>query len=99
MIHELRERHLQHVFVIFHVDREVWDVNWTNWQNDLIEGVLRDNHVPYISAKEVVRQHLREHNGTIDDYYIKGDGHPSALQNKILADVMKKVILDAILDK
>jgi hypothetical protein len=99
MIHELRESHLQHVFVVFHVDREVWDVNWINWQDDLIEGVLRDNHVPYISAKEVVRKHLREHNGTIDDYYIQGDGHPSALQNKILADVMKKVILDAILDK
>ena len=96
IIHELRERHLDHVFVIFHVDHAVQDVNWIDWQEDLIERVLRENHEPYISAKEIVRQHLREHNGTIDDYYIKGDGHPTALQNKILADVMKKVVLDAI---
>jgi hypothetical protein len=58
--------------------------------------VLRDNYEPYIPADELVRQHLREHNGTIDDYYIKWDGHPSALQNTLLADVMKKVVLDAI---
>ena len=99
MIHELRGRHLQHVFVIFHVDHAVQNADWIDWQNDLIEGVLRDNHVPYISAKEVVRKHLREHNGTVDDYYIKGDGHPSSLQNKILAEAMKKAILEAILDK
>ena len=99
IIDELRKRQLQHVFVVFHIDRAVQNVNWIDWQGDLIERVLRDNHVPYISAKEIVRQHLREHNGTIDDYYIKGDGHPSALQNKILADVMKKVVLDAIRDK
>jgi hypothetical protein len=99
IIYELRKRHLQHVFIIFHLDRAVQDVNWLDWQEDLIESVLRDNHEPYISAKEVVRQHLRKHNGTIDDYYIQGDGHPTALQNKILADVMKKVVLDAIRDK
>jgi hypothetical protein len=99
IIYELRKRHLQHVFVVFHLDRAVWDVDWIDWEEDLIERVLRDNHEPYILTKEIVRQHLREHNGTIDDYYIKGDGHPTALQNNILADVMKKVVLDAIRDK
>jgi hypothetical protein len=99
IIYEVRKRHLQHLFVIFHLDRAVWDTDWIDWQNDLIERVLRNNQVPYISAKEIVRRHLREHNANIDDYYIKGDGHPSALQNKILADVMKKVVLDAIGDK
>ena len=48
-------------------------------EENLIERVLRDNDVPYISTKEIVRQHLREHNGTIDDYYIKGDGHRPCL--------------------
>ena len=96
IIFELKKRSLQHIFLIFHVDRAVQDVNWKDWQEDLIEGVLRDHHEPYISAKEIVREHLREHNGTIDDYYIKGDGHPTALQNKLLADVIKKVVLDAI---
>jgi hypothetical protein len=99
MIDELRKRHLQHVFVVFHIDRAVQEENWIDWQGDLIERVLRDNDVPYILAKKIVRQHLRDHNGTIDDYYIKGDGHPTALQNKILADVMKNVVLDAIRDK
>jgi hypothetical protein len=99
IIYEVRKRHLQHLFVIFHLDRAVWDTDWIDWQNDLIERVLRNNQVPYISAKEIVRRHLREHNANIDDYYIKGDGHPSALQNKILADVMKKVVLDEIRDK
>jgi hypothetical protein len=99
MIYELRKRHLQHVFVVFHLDHAVQNPDWIDWQNDLIERVLRDNHEPYISTKEIVRQHLREHNGTMDDYYIKGDGHPTALQNKILADVMKKVVLDAIRDE
>jgi hypothetical protein len=99
IIYELRKRSLQHVFVVFHLDRAVQDVNWIDWQEDLIERVLRDNHEPYISTKEIVRQHLREHNGAIDDYYIKGNGHPTALQNKKLADVMKKVVLDAIRDQ
>jgi hypothetical protein len=98
MIHELRERQLPHVFLVFHVDHAVANVNWIDWQNDLIEGVLRDNHEPYISAKEVIRKHLREHNFSVEDYYIRGDGHPSALQNKVLADVMKKVILETIPD-
>jgi hypothetical protein len=98
-IYELKERQLQHVFVIFHLDRAVQDVNRTDWQEDLIERVLRNNHERYISSKEIVRQHLHKHNGTIDDYYIKGDGHPTALQNKLLADVMKKVVLDAIRDQ
>jgi hypothetical protein len=99
IVYELRKRHLQHVFVIFHIDHAVQNIDWIDWQGDLIERVLRDNHVPYISTKEIVRQHLREHNGAIDDYYIKGDRHPTALQNRILADVMKKIVLDAIRDK
>jgi hypothetical protein len=99
IIHELRERHLDHIFLIFHVDRAVQDENWIEWQEELIKRVLRENHEAYISAKEIVRQHLREHNGTIDDYYIKGDGHPTALQNKLLSDVMKEAVLDAIRDK
>jgi hypothetical protein len=81
------------------VDRAVQDENWIEWQEELIKRVLRENHEAYISAKEIVRQHLREHNGTIDDYYIKGDGHPTALQNKLLSDVMKEAVLDAIRDK
>jgi hypothetical protein len=96
IIYELRKRHLQHVFVVFHVDRAVQDADWLDWQEELIERVLRESQTPYISAKEIIKQHLREHKGTIDDYYIKGDGHPTPLQNKIVAEVMKKVVLDAI---
>jgi hypothetical protein len=96
IIHELRKRNLQHIFLIFHIDRAVREENWVDWQEDLIERVLRDNHEPYISTKEIVREHLRKHNGTIDDYYIKENGHPTALQNKIVSNVIKKVVLDAI---
>jgi hypothetical protein len=99
IISELRKRRLKHVFVVFHVSHAVQHVDWSGWQEDLIERVLRANYEPYISTKEIVRQHLLEHNGTIDDYYIKGDGHPTALQNQILADVLKKVVLDAVRDQ
>jgi hypothetical protein len=98
IIHELKNRNLQHILLIFHLGHAVLNVHWMDWQNDLIERVLREHHEPYISAKEIIRQHMGEHNGTVDDYYIKGDGHPSALQNKIIADVMKKVVLEAIRD-
>jgi hypothetical protein len=54
---------------------------------------------PIFRRRRLSGNTLREHNGTIDDYYIKGDGHPSALQNKLLTDVMKKVVLDAIRDQ
>jgi hypothetical protein len=96
MIYELKKRRLQHIFVIFHVDRAVQDVAWEDWQENLIERVLRDNHEPYISTKQIVRKHLHEHNGSIHDYYIKGDGHPTGLQNKLVADEIKKVVLDAL---
>jgi hypothetical protein len=96
IIDELRKRKLQHLFLVFHLDRAVWDLDWQDWENELIVRVLTDNHEPYLSAKEIIRQHLREHNGTIDDYFIKGDGHPTALQNRILAAAMKKAVLGAI---
>jgi hypothetical protein len=98
IIYELRQRQLQHVFVVFHIDRAVSDMDWIDWEGELIERVLRENDEPYISAKKIVRKHLREHNGTTADYFTQGDGHPTALQNKILAGVMKKVVLDAIRD-
>jgi hypothetical protein len=98
IIHELQKRNLRHLFIIFHLDQAVLHRDLVDWQNDLLEKVLRDNHEPYISSKEIIRQHIQQHHGTVDDYYIKGDGHPSALQNKVIADVMKKVVLVAIRD-
>jgi hypothetical protein len=99
IIQELRQRRLQHIFVVFYPDRSLLDENWEDWRESFIEKVLGDNHVPYISTKEIVKRHLSEHHGSLEDYYIKGDGHPTAYQNKLLADVMKKVVLDAIEDK
>ena len=99
IIQELRQKRLQHIFVVFYPDRSLLDENWEDWRERFIERVLGDNHIPYISTKEIVKKHLSEHHGSLEDYYIKGDGHPTAYQNKLLADVMKKVVLDAIGDK
>jgi hypothetical protein len=99
IIHELRQRRLQRIFVVSYPNRSLLDENWEDWRESLIERVLGDNHISYISTKEIVKKHLSEHHGSLEDYYIKGDGHPTAYQNKLLADVMKKVVLDAIGDK
>jgi hypothetical protein len=40
IIGELRGRQLQHVFVIFHLDRAVWDRDWIDWEEECLRKTM-----------------------------------------------------------
>ena len=92
MIQELRERELPHLFLIFHLPKEVEEKH-NDWHDQyIVTDVLRKHAVPFISSKAVIRKDSIVQNKEIDEYYLP-DSHPNAEQISLIYKEIKNYIL------
>lgn len=90
IIEELRARNLDFVFLIFHPkDPPVFN----NWRDAFLRELFSQNRVAFLSTREIVGEDALQSRRDITEYYIKGDGHPTALQNVLVAKELKNFIL------
>jgi hypothetical protein len=90
IIEELRARKLDFVFLIFHPKAPpVFD----DWRDTFLKKLLSENRVPLLSTREIVGEDALRSRRDLAEYYIKGDGHPTALQNVLVAKELKTFIL------
>lgn len=90
MIKELRARKLEFMFLIFHPkEQAVFD----HWRDEFLKELLNANQAPFLSTREMVKADAQRTQREIAEYYLPGDGHPTADQNVLIADQLKQVIL------
>lgn len=93
-IREVQKRGSPYVFLIFHPQNEV-SRNDEDWRDQLLHQIFATEHVPYISSKTVIREHAHDKgNDSLTEYYIQNDGHPTTLQNLLIAEEIKKFVLN-----
>ncbi len=85
IIKELRDRELEFVFLVFHHRGNLYK---DDWRDIFIRKMLDEHKVPYIWAKDIVR----EYDGIRDDPLYIPDGHPADLYNRLISDEIKKVV-------
>lgn len=92
-IRDLKSMGFPYMFLIFHPQNEVLRNN-DDWRDQLLHQTLASQHIPYISSKNVLREQVQViHRDSLSDYYIQNDGHPTTLQNLLIAEEIKKFVL------
>lgn len=89
IIEELRARKLEYMFLIFHPkDRPDADT----WRDVFLRDLLNANQVPFLTTREIVKGDSMQTHRNVSEYYIPGDGHPTARQNALVAKELKNYI-------
>lgn len=89
---ELRALEIDFVFLVFHFEDDMMSPkSEDNWYDQFLRKTLADNQIPYIWSKEIIRNHRLAHpENSHKDYIIPGDGHPTTLYNRLIANEIKK---------
>jgi hypothetical protein len=93
---ELRAKNLDHVFLIFHphwpgvsrLDSE------SDWRDPFLRKLLHENNIPYIWSKDLIRKDTTSDKPSFSDYIISGDGHPTAHFTRLIAEEIKRYVLE-----
>jgi len=94
IVNRLRQRGVEFIFLVFYPAAEV--PNDDGWRQQFLEGWLQENGVPYLTTQPIVRQHMATSGRKLRDYYIPDDGHPTLLQNEIVAAALKETVLKSV---
>ena len=84
------------MFLVFHphwLGKSTLDSN-SDWRDRFIKQLLDDNDVPYIWTKDIYRQDTKNKDMSFDSYIIPDDGHPTTYFNELIAEEMKRHILE-----
>ena len=92
---ELRESKTDFVFLIFQGFNDFTMPEKDNWRIQLVKGILEEEKIPFIWAKDLIKDNYKpEDPKDLDRFLIPGDGHPTSYFNKIIAEEIKKVVLE-----
>jgi len=96
IVKELRAKKIDFVLLILHPHWEGVSTldDDTGWRDSFLKQVLRTNTIPYIWSKEIFTQDSREGNHSYEDYISPGNGHPTTHFNKLIAEEIKKHVLE-----
>ncbi len=98
IINELKSRNIDYVFLIFHPSsirgEGLLKENVDDWRDVFIKQILHTNNIPYIWSKDIIFQQIKDNNVSLSDFFLKGDGHPTGYQRKLLAKRIKEFILN-----
>lgn len=93
----LRNRNIDHCFLIFHFLRDnndnFGDGSVDKWRNDFLKNFLEKNEVPYIWSMNLIQKDTTYHPDDIQKYIHTGDGHPTTHFNKLISKEIKKAVL------
>ncbi len=87
---DLRSRNLPFVFLIFVEQYEIgaaadpWD-----WRYNTLVHFLDQDKMPYISARDILRENMATTGNSLGQYFILNDGHHNAYANMLIADRLK----------
>lgn len=68
--------------------------NTPNWRMTFLRDFCLQNDVPHICDVDIRKMNNRKNTGNIPAYSIEQDGHPTSYLNKLIAEELKKYILD-----
>lgn len=85
---KIKSKNLDCVFLIY---QSLWSGDG-NWRTNYLEGFFRDYGLNYFVSSSLIEKDSSIYSGNDDNYYIKGNGHPTAHYNKIVSDEIKKYI-------
>jgi hypothetical protein len=95
LVKELRALDIDFIFLIFHFEEDMMGPeDEDNWHDPFLKQTMADNQIPHIWSKDIIRAHRLAHpENRHGDYLIPGEGHPSSLYNRLIADEIKRVAL------
>lgn len=90
---ELRQKQIDFVFLVFHFEDDMMSPkSEDNWRDQHLRAVLKENEIPYIWSKDIIRAHRLAHpENNHDAYIIPGNGHPTTLYNQLISNEIKKI--------
>jgi hypothetical protein len=90
---ELRGANMDFAFMVFHFEDDMMSPNSEdNWRDQFFKRVIHDdNQAPLIWTKSIIRDHRQTHpENSHDAYIIPGNGHPTTLYNRLIAEEIKR---------
>ncbi len=98
VVDSLRTHDIPFLFVVFHYltpDQPEFMVSREdNWRDQMLRAFLEDHHVPYIWSKDVIRRDPAWTGANLDRYMIMSNGHPTTYLNELIAEEMKRMVLE-----
>jgi len=55
--------------------------------------ILEEANIPYIWSKDIYKHDNIDRKNTLLKYFIAGDGHPTTYNNKLIAEEIKKRVI------
>lgn len=100
IIKDLRFRGLDYIFILF----EQYNPKGHNnsdlgWRVSFLKNILETNNVAYIWTREIITEDSRDTNFSYNDYFIPNDGHPTIYLNGLIAEEIKKNVMNKSINK
>jgi hypothetical protein len=100
VIRLLRESKTDFIFLVFQEKEDYQFKEKDNWRVNFIRKILNENHVQYIWAEDLIRDKINlQDTIALDKYHIKNDGHPTTEFIHLIADQIKKHVMNADYEK
>jgi hypothetical protein len=91
-IKELRKNQIAYVFVVF---APIESVLSDDWKSTFLEELLKDNGVPYLLTKEIIKKDALQNHKDVHEYFLPSpDNHPNEYQNGLIAREIKRFIFE-----
>ena len=95
IIKELKDHNIDFFFLVFH---GMWKGITTldfkdDWRDLFIKRILEEANIPYIWSKDIYKHDNIDRKNTLLKYFIAGDGHPTTYNNKLIAEEIKKRVI------
>lgn len=87
---ELKARHIDHVFLIFHPPTSLKGVDW---REPFLKRLFEENDISYISSIDLIKKDITKTGLPPEEYFQAGNNHPTSRYNSLVAQAMKKYVL------
>lgn len=93
---ELRAKEIDFVFLVFHFEDDMISPKGEDrWRDEFLKRTLAEDKIPYIWSNGIIREHRKQHpENTHDAYIVPGNGHPTSLYNRLIAEEIKRIALE-----
>jgi hypothetical protein len=92
IVDELKKEETEYIFLIFHPFFSLEGDG--DWRGRFLVNWLTTRKIPYLSSKDLVSADASQKHKTISEYYLPNDGHPTPYQNLLVANELKRVIVE-----
>src|SRR3989442_1171749 len=87
---EFTSMHLDYAFLLF----DNFYNEDGNWREDFLTGFFNEHKIPFIFSTELTDRDSVYSENNFNRYAIPGDGHPTTHYNLLVAEEIKKYVLD-----